>query len=50
MFGSVDYLTKKATFKQVSDRFPITQEIPDAEDPATFEGTRCTLWSGLLSC
>lgn len=40
MYGSVDYLTKKATFKQVSERMPITQEIPDAEDPATFEG-RC---------
>ena len=38
MFGSIDYLTKKATFKQVSERIPITQEIPDAETPETFEG------------
>lgn len=44
MYGSIDYLTKKATFKQVSDRVPVTQEIPDAEDPATFEGVSVSLF------
>lgn len=38
MFNSVDYLTKKATFKQVNPDIPITQEIPDSEDPKVFEG------------
>lgn len=39
MFNSIDYLTKKATFKQVNPEFPITQTIPDSEDPKMFNGT-----------
>ena len=38
MFNSIDYLTKKATFKQVNPDFPITQTIPDSEDPKVFNG------------
>ena len=41
MYNNVNYLTKKANFKQVNPSIPITQEIPDAEDPATFEGEIC---------
>ena len=42
MFENVDYLTKKATFKQVSPDMPVTQEIPDSEDPVVYEGTSST--------
>ena len=38
MFENIDYLTKKATFKQVSPDMPVTQEIPDSEDPVVYEG------------
>lgn len=38
MYTNVDYLAKKATFKQVNPSVPVTQEIPDAEEPAAFEG------------
>jgi mediator of RNA polymerase II transcription subunit 21 len=39
MYGSVDYLTRQATFKQVSPAYPITQEIEGStEDPALIEG------------
>lgn len=38
MFNSIDYLTKKATFKQVNPDFPITQTIPGSEDPQIFDG------------
>jgi hypothetical protein len=41
MYNNVDYLTKKATFKQVNPSIPITQEIPDAEEPGAFEGELC---------
>ena len=37
MFTSIDYLMQKATFKNVNPSIPITQEIPDSEDPAVFE-------------
>jgi hypothetical protein len=40
MFNNIDYLTKKATFKQVNPEFPITQEIPDSDDPKVFNGKR----------
>lgn len=38
MFSSIDYLTRKATFKQVVPSIPVTQEIPNSEKPEVFEG------------
>lgn len=48
MYNNVNYLTKKANFKQVNPSIPITQEIPDAEDPATFEASKRRLVEDLL--
>ncbi|CAD6567533.1 MAG: hypothetical protein CYPHOPRED_001787 [Cyphobasidiales sp. Tagirdzhanova-0007] len=48
MFSSIDYLTRKATFKQVVPSIPITQEIPDSEDPATFEESKKQLVEDFL--
>lgn len=48
MFNSIDYLTKKATFKQVNPDFPITQTIPGSEDPQIFDERKRQLAEQLL--
>ncbi|KAK9896075.1 hypothetical protein P389DRAFT_74319 [Cystobasidium minutum MCA 4210] len=48
MFNTIDYLTKKATFKQVNPEFPITQTIPDSEDPKVFNERKQQLAEQLL--
>lgn len=38
MYSTLSYLTRKASFKQVNDHMPITQSIPNAEEPEVFAG------------
>lgn len=38
MYSSLSYLTRKANFKPVNPNIPVTQAIPNAEDPQTFAG------------
>lgn len=48
MYGNITYLTQKGSFKQVNDALPITQTIPDRDDPATFEARKKELATDLL--
>jgi len=48
MFSSIDYLTKKATFKQVVPSIPVTQEIPDSEKPEVFQANKKEMVESLL--
>lgn len=38
MYSTLSYLTRKASFKQVNSSIPITQTIPNAEEPDVFAG------------
>lgn len=38
MYSTLGYLSRKASFKQINEHFPITQSIPGADSPATYEG------------
>jgi hypothetical protein len=42
MYSTLSYLTRKASFKQVNDHMPITQSIPNAEEPEVFAGQSCS--------
>lgn len=38
MYSTLGYLSRKASFKQINDHFPITQSIRGADSPETYEG------------
>ncbi|ORY80735.1 hypothetical protein BCR35DRAFT_352494 [Leucosporidium creatinivorum] len=48
MYSTLSYLTRKASFKQVNDHMPITQSIPNAEDPEVFAANQRELVSDFL--
>ncbi|BGP53617.1 hypothetical protein JCM8202_002535 [Rhodotorula sphaerocarpa] len=48
MYSTLGYLSRKASFKQINEHFPITQSIPGADSPATYEENRKELVGDFL--
>ncbi|GAA5875422.1 hypothetical protein JCM3774_002980 [Rhodotorula dairenensis] len=48
MYSSLSYLSRKAQFKQINPNFPVTQSIPGADSPDTYQENRKELVGDFL--